>query len=431
MLSSLLDTIKSQFTSKSYWLGSLLPLVLFLFANAVLLSRHSPAATVWLTKADTLTQTTVQYSEILSVVLALGYVLSILSSLMLEFLEGKRFGILKILSPLWYWTQWRRLKDLDEEYDGAVDNKWAIEKRHTEWIEKLKASRREGARSPKGMRRREWYALWISKQFRSKRALGSVLFRRRHGYRIPAALLEKAVVAVAAWLKQFDADMYRRKTLDKAHRDLLDAIQYASDRSQFERIQLLNQRQFHFPGTRPSAQDADAGPFTTSILAPTTMGNIGRTMRSYALTRYQLDLDIFWTRLQSAMQKDGGEQLKNLQDSKAQLDCMVTLCWLCAIFTSFWTVALLRLFPDSTEFEFRAVGLAGALLTFVFYEMACVSYRVFADVMRSSVDLFRFKMLESFHIQLPYGSIEERDLWVRLGDKVGYGERQHFTYKHQ
>jgi hypothetical protein len=35
------------------------------------------------------------------------------------------------------------------------------------------------------------------------------------------------------------------------------------------------------------------------------------------------------------------------------------------------------------------------------------------------------------HLPLPYGSIEERDLWLRLGNSVGYGERGQFTYKHQ
>ncbi len=48
-------------------------------------------------------------------------------------------------------------------------------------------------------------------------------------------------------------------------------------------------------------------------------------MRSYALTRYDFDLNIFWTRLLYTLQKKAGDYYTVVQDRKTQLDCMVTL----------------------------------------------------------------------------------------------------------
>jgi hypothetical protein len=427
MLTSLLDTIKSQFTSKSYWLGSMMPLLLFLFANYLMLLKHSQSMSARLLKAESLTQGAFQYGAILAVILAFAYALSAIDSLMLGLLEGNHLGI---FGGLFYRTQWRKLADLDEAYKEAVLDQRIIRKAQKEWEDKLYGSRLVGAMGRKQMTWGPWVRLWFGvKSFTPRLELAELRFRQRHGLRASPRLLDAVVSAVAAWLIEYHAEAHRGKTLDAAHNDVIDAIQYALDRSQFELVRLLNKRQFHFPGNRPSAADCEPGPSTNSILAPTKMGNIGRTMRSYALIRYQLDLDIFWTRLQSAMQKDGGEFFKNLQDTKAQVDCMVTLVWLTAIFTLYWTVALLRIYPNSTETEFRIVSIGGAILTWAWYEMSCESYRVFADVMRSSVDLFRFKMLELLHMQPPYGSEEERELWVRLGNSAGYGRHEQFTYK--
>jgi len=419
MLTKLLDSITGQFTSKSYWLGSMMPLLLFLFANYAMLLRHSGSVALPLSKAESLAATAFQSSVIVGTILALAYVLSTMSSLMLELLEGKYLGP---VASLLYRTQWSKLAALDEAYKETALDQRAIEKSRTEWEDRLYASRMVGEST--GITTNFWGKLRDAALSRFK--LAPLRFRVRHGLRVEPRLLNDVVLAVADSLSKRKAVMGCE--LDRAHNDVLDAIQYAGDRSQFERIRLLNERQFHFPGIRPSAADGIAGPSTDSILAPTRMGNIGRTMRSYALIRYQLDLDIFWTRLQSAIQKDP-DFLKSLQDTKAQLDFMVTLVWLSLIFTLYWTVALLRIYPNSTELEFRLISIGGVFLTLALYEMSCQSYRVFADVMRSAVDLFRFKMLELLRMPPQYGSEEERDLWLRLGNAVGYGKHERFTYK--
>lgn len=391
-----------------------------------MLLKHSQSVTERLTKAETLAQTAFQYAVILGVILALAYILSATSALMLEVLEGKHLGFLR---GAFYRTQWGRLSNLDAAYKEVwLDQREILEMRSGSESE-LYASRQIGDKSGKPMTSKLWAKLWFSKSFGSRFNLAELRFRYRRGLRVRPDLLVAVVSAVAHWLTQYAAEKAKGKTLDRAHHDVLEAIQYVIDWAQFERIRLLNERQFCFPGNRPSAADGEEGPSTNSILAPTRMGNIGRTIRSYALIRYQLDLDIFWTRLQSAIQKDTGDFLKNLQDTRAQLDCMVTLVWLTSIFTLCWTLALLRVYPTSTDLEFRILGIGGAVLTMTWYGMACQSYRVFADLMRSSVDLFRFKMLDLLHLALPYGSEEERELWRRLGNTIGYADLEQFTYK--
>ncbi len=427
MLSGLLDTIKSQFTSKSYWLGAMMPLLLFLFANGILVHRHAPRLMKWLTSVQGLEATAFVYSLLLAILLAVAYILSILSSPMLQVLEGQH---LPVLSALLYRVQWGRIMRIDREYDRAVGEENLLEKRCPTWKNGLLAARKAGeGKAAPGWKK--WLAELLSNDNGRWTLfhLASVRFRMRHGCRVKVELLEKTVTDLTHLLGRLDADRNVNRTLDAAHADLLNAMQYALDRAQFDRISLLNYRQFHFPGARPSAPEKKKGPSTSSLLAPTSMGNIGRTIRSYALTRYQLDLDILWTRLQSALQKDGAAYFSSLQDSKAQLDCTVTMVWLSAIFTLLWTVALLYFCADSTMMEFRVVGISGTVATIISYWLACSSYRTFADVVRSCVDLFRLKVIDGLSLPQPYGSEEERELWRRVGDAIGYGAREQFKYK--
>ena len=426
MLSSLLETLKSQFTSKSYWLGSMMPLVLFLSANAVMFKIHSQSIWGWINTTGSLSSTALTYSAVLAVILAAAYMLSGLTSLMLEVLEGKHF-----LTSLFFLhgTQWRRLDRLDASYRSTQTYKRSLQPLKSKWLMTLETSREVGSRGGAGMSPKHWISIWFSKDWRERRDLAWLCFTIRHGLRVDFDLLERIVASLAVRLSQYDSDKYPGQTVDYAHDNVIDAIQYAGDWAQFEIVRLANRRQFHFPGTRPSAKDGDTGTSTNRVLAPTKMGNIGRTMRSYALTRYQLDLDIFWTRLQYSLQKDGADYFKALQDTKAQVDCMVTLVWLSAGFTAIWTAALLWVYPDSRQSEFRVVGIGGALVTAAFYWLACQIYGVFADVMRSAVDLFRFNLLQSLRISQPYGSEEERALWVRLGNLIGYETKNNLRLK--
>ena len=423
MLSSLLDTLKTQFTSKSYWLGSMVPLLLFLLANGILVVRHVPSVATSFAKLEGLSVTAIQCSLLLLALLSLAFILSVLTSLMTQVLEGQYIPVLR---GFIYRTQWARLTRLDQRYDRINKDKMELDGKLPAWIGDLGAARKRG----KGKLKMGWWkwhlGFWDEK---GRWCLPAVRFLMRHGFWSPLSVLSPAIIAVSRWLEHYDAGMSAGARLDAAQNDLVDALQFNANFVQYERIRLLNERQFHFPGVRPSTPDQDDGPSTHSILAPTRLGNIGKTMRSYSLSRYNFDLDIFWTRLQSGLQKDGIAYYNSLQDMKAQVDCMVTIVWLSALFTLLWSVLLLQSCISSTELEFRLVAGGGAATTILAYWLACESYSTFADVMRSAVDLFRLKIIDQFSLPAPYGSDEERDLWERLGNAVAFGAREQFRYK--
>jgi len=333
------------------------------------------------------------------------------------------------MGPRWaysllYAGQWRALSRIDQKSKTVFSRQKAIKDAQESWEDLLSRSFHagEGApplSSPEAL-------IWRFGAPGRKMAL--IRCAHRLGWCIKPKRLQKAVNVLAKALTKNKAG--KKGLLSDAVQDLRAAITYALDRYQFEIRRLMHQRQTNFPGVGPLSEDQPEGPSANSILAPTAMGNIGRAMSTYTLMRYQLDLDVFWTRLQNSLQKDAKDYYSVLQDSKVQVDCSVTLFWLSFVFTIFWTPALLWWF-DSTVREFLTVAIAGTVFVVGSYLLACQSYRVFADVMRSSVDLFRFQVLQALHIPLPLGSEAERDLWYRLGGATGFGNREEFEYKHQ
>jgi hypothetical protein len=421
MLTSLLDSIGKQLGSKSYWLASMLPLILFLAASAAV----CPQLAEFLKASGTWDQKTSQYFTGLLILLSLAYLLSTLGSVMLRLLEG-RIGPLSWpwLSKLFCPRIKRQLRKLDRDYRHANDELMKIQKARTNWDATLKSSMLAGKQQP--ALDNAGQASWPTT--RAGKSIADIIALQDGGDFVRFEELDRAVMLLAVELSNHRTGA--SGILADAFIDLQAAIQYAMDRRQFEKRRLYQQRQANFPGVRPTSQDQEQGPVSNSILAPTKMGNIGRTIGTYTLVRYGMDLDIFWSRLQNSLQKDGKEYYTVLSDSKVQVDAMVTLCCLSVVYSIVWTVALL-FFRGTTVRQFLTVGIAGPVCAVAFYALACESYRVFADVLRSCVDLFRFQVLTALHLPLPADSNDEKDLWLRLGVATGFMDPEDFQYQHK
>jgi hypothetical protein len=164
------------------------------------------------------------------------------------------------------------------------------------------------------------------------------------------------------------------------------------------------------------------------------MGNIGGTMRSYAQKHYGFDLEVLWTRLQNASQSSD-KFYAVLQDAKVQLDFFVAITWFAVVTTITWLLLQLLVFRRPAEFLY--IGIVGPVVSVIAYQLSCRAYRVFADLMRSCVDLFRFKVLTDLHLPLPPGLEEEKGVWQDLANLMGYENAQSepgklisVTYKH-
>jgi len=421
MLSALLDSIRTQFGSKSYWLSGMLPLLLFLAASVFTAYPHYPWLLPLLTQAEGWEAKTFKYSLASLLLIVLAYLLSTLSSVLLRLLEG-RIGPLAWLSRFLCPAHRERLRRIDLQYRDAVIAEKKITGRKGAWLTVLKDARALG-RTMHPLTPQEAEA-WPTTD--AGRILDTVRAAHARNQWLEFDKLDEAVTRLANELRAHRAGS--TGVLSEAQFDLEAAIQYARDGREFDKRRLLQQRQTTYPGVRPTSTDQPETPVANNILAPTTLGNIGRTIGTYTLVRYQMDLDIFWTRLQNSLQKDAKEYYAVLQDSKVQVDAMVTLCWASVAYTLLWLSALLTL-PAATARQFLTVGISGTLATMMFYTLACESYRVFAEVMRSSVDLFRFQVLKALSIGLPADTNDEKALWVRLGNATGFLDPEVFQYK--
>ena len=70
------------------------------------------------------------------------------------------------------------------------------------------------------------------------------------------------------------------------------------------------------------------------------MGNIGLSVQSYFLSRYDMNFNFFWTRVQKLLQADDNKFFPVLQEAKAQLDFHVAMLWLSVLFVILWIPVL-------------------------------------------------------------------------------------------
>jgi hypothetical protein len=243
-------------------------------------------------------------------------------------------------------------------------------------------------------------------------AIAVLGIKYRAGHPLGQPELDNAANLFAAVLSSntIPPDAEAGKLLNR-HQDILyELFQYAQDRSWDKASSLFSERQFNFP---------------SSALAPTAMGNVAGSVRSYALSRYSLNLDTFWTRLQKVMQPDPFYTV--LQDAKVQLDFMVAVFWLGLVTAVIWIPVLALTSGNLSLFLF--VAFAGWFGVSSSYGLALRNYQVFADLMRTGVDLFRLPLLKELRAPEPTGSTHEALLWQAVEERMGFGAPFNLTYE--
>ncbi|WP_162538164.1 hypothetical protein [Granulicella sp. WH15] len=426
-------------------MGSLFPVLIFVVSNGAFLYRASDSFRAWLKTFEALTQQATLVTLILAVMVVSAYVLSGISSVLLEILEGKHWPV-SWFNRLSYRFQRMRLRSLKKAYWDcflAFDAvKFGLEgdpsKSIPGWVEKLDNSKKALAAAairptPSPYPTNAWQRLTYRCRPSFPKPVISAMLKirgcREAGLPIPASLLEAAVDGLAPVLSSGTDSSESMSTLSEDCDYLIESIYFSRDRYQAERIRLFNLRRFFYPVDLDADKEQSA-----IILAPTRMGNIGRTMRSYAQKHYGFDLDVLWTRLQNASQSSD-KFYTILQDAKVQLDFFVATTWFAAITTLTWCVLQVAVFRVAIDFVYTAV--AGPIIILIAYRLSCRSYGIFADLMRSCVDLFRFKVLTDLHLPLPLGLEEEKKAWQDLANVMGYenlrgdgGRPISVTYKH-
>lgn len=164
-----------------------------------------------------------------------------------------------------------------------------------------------------------------------------------------------------------------------------------------------------------------------SGIMPTELGNLTQATAVYGMLRYGFSVEFGWSRLQQVLQKDSA-RIAPLQDVKSNFDAVITLFWLIAATTIGWGIYLAFQFSLGM---FLLVAIGGGVACELLYRTAVASYAAFGELLRSSIDLFRFDLLKALHLPLPAGRHEEEGLWLRLRKQTEFGEAADLRYDHQ
>lgn len=412
MLGTLLEKL-GTLLPKNFLIAIFLPMLLFASANGAMLYWTSADFREWGQRVfafDAGEQALVGFALLVALTLS-AYIFSTLNLFLRQVLEGEYLGLQ--LKGRLIAGQQRRLDEKEKVRKDARKQRRKLRRVAEPWILKLKQARAEGEKKdalcdyPEGNSTSEKVAELSGKKGRHES--------------IDLNKLEEAVELLIKDLEKSSVDQRKPEAPDLQdklrlagdHNALYEVIYFALSYAENEYSASFNDKEFNYSSYK---------------LAPTSMGNIAESVRGYARSRYSLNLDPFWLRMQKIIQSD--EQFYAvLLDAKTQLDFLISLFWLTALFTTIWVIALVAW--RGSLVLFLVIGIGGPLLLVLWYRIALQNYQAFADLLRASIDLYRLKLLDALHIRLPNGTAQERQIWTDLNQIIGFGDDEtKVSYKH-
>jgi hypothetical protein len=401
MLGTLLDKLVSLL-SKNLIIGSI-PLFAFLFFNGLMLYRVSYHFQQWTARyffsQDLVRQALLSFAFLIVIVI-LTYVLFSLNSLLREILEGKHLPF-AFLANAFSQRFRERLSELEKQMQLARKKLRDLRTKDREWQISLRAAYQAGTAVQQCT-------------YQRSNDLTHLLDRSRRNAEVTLEDLTPVVDAMQLSLQTNNPELLNNAAsgnLDIDSGEVQRLVRYAVDKAQGNYARLMAEYQFDYAGEE---------------VAATRMGNISRIAPHYATSRYSLNLDIFWTRLQKVVQADTNFY-SAFQDAKLQLDFLIALLWYTLIFTLTWVIAL-PLLREAKNW-FLLIAFAGPLVTYVWYRIALQTYRAFSDLLRASVDLYRLDLLNTLRIPLPASAEEERLIWERLERRIVYNEHSNMVLR--
>ena len=403
MLSTVLDQLTNYF-SKYFLIGSFFPVLFATVINGVLAYIRFPGfRSIIAHYPEQSTASEVYYTLTVLIVLAVAaYLLSTIRQYLQEILEGEhwpRVARLVLTDPLLE-RQNARLRKCEDDLETVRRGRRQIRAAAPKLIAALAEAR--GAGKEKGGP--------PTYDPQTARALADLQHARDRGTLIETSALSATVSSFVSALSTGDAA--KDLALDRAQQRLVAIILYANARWDEAYIAAFDRRRALFGDT---------------AVRPTRFGNIAATIRSYAASRYSMNLEAFWTRLQPIMQQKEAS-FEDLQQSKTRLDFMVMMFWLMVVTALVWLVLIAVTGYGITLF--LAVAVAGPMVAWLWYSLAITNYIAFAQTVRSAIDLNRFDLLRALHVPLPAGLEQERQLWDSLNQLTQHGESPPLVYEH-
>lgn len=398
MLTAVLDRLTSL-TSKAFIIGAFVPVLAFAFLNGVVLYLGFGWFRAWAEPQISVAARAFDLVAVLVGLAVVAYVLSSLSAFLQQVLEGQHLWHGSWLADRLRRAQLRSYQELRAQYREARDAVVRTTKAKSVWTKRLLEAAERGSQEHRGHNAYDGLA------GPAPAALARLRRHQRKAKPLAITDLEEAVVQLSAALA--GNDVTTGPTALSQHRlDLLMLFDYAEDEWAERELALANRLRARFG---------------TGAVAATAFGNVGRSMQSYAFSRYRLDLTTFWSRLQPLVQKHQ-EFYGGLQDAKVQLDFLVLCAFLSAFSTAVWLVVL----PiwAGAWWLLLAVAVLGVVLTRLFYLAATENYVAFGELVRSSIDLYRFDLVDALRMPRPGSLRDERLLWDTLRRVSAAGQEE-------
>jgi hypothetical protein len=391
MFTTLLSNLQTLISSR-FLVASFFPTMAFWFSHATMLFLLNAPFREYVRSniGQTAGLTAVITAAALIWVALSAYAAFALLPTIQSLMEGNWYPwIVAIFAP----SQMNHFEQLDHEIAenlklrGAFGTTAAGQTRAKAWQDALRTARRAG----NGVPNNDYTDI-----AQSAKEVAKLASLRRRSRAILGTSIDSAVARLTLDLRVNNADLPGPGgdfALEATRKLLWDLIAYADQYAVTQYRSLVTKRQFNF-GSLP--------------LAPTRMGNVAKTVQSYAIGRYDFNFELLWSRLQVLAQKDK-DFGPLLQAAKTQLDFLISCSALTFLWALPWSIWLY--FTSGPALVFLGVAICGPLVGYVWYLVAVAQYRTLADLLRSSIDLFRFDLLTALHYPQPDGVKEERDIW--------------------
>ena len=389
MWTTLLGNIASWF-SKTFFVGSFLPVSVYLLLNGVIAYFLFESFHTW---ADANFLASDAYSKFgIGVIMFLGVVVvaqvfTALNNSLRRLLEG-RWPVL--LVNLFSGLEGLRRYRIEKGIAAAAKLQSLLSKeQELSWKKDLAAASAEGRNT----------VLCFVVDHNFAKTMSRLRSLRDRNQIIPYETLEDGFTKLEVALRRYDprkkcGDRY---LLSELHEEFVRIVALAREHAEVEHLRLHTEKLLTFGQT----------------LGPTRMGNIANAVQSFTARRYGCNFDLFWSNLQMTLEKDK-DVYATLTEAKTMLDFHVACTWLTALSFLLWTGILWSGSPQ--RLWFTIVALLGPLLCYLIYRVATAQYRSFADVVMTSFDMYRFELLSRLHVALPSDSEDERRIWEALGD---------------
>jgi hypothetical protein len=167
-------------------------------------------------------------------------------------------------------------------------------------------------------------------------------------------------------------------------------------------------------------------PKEAARVGPTVLANLGLAHEDHIYTRYGINIEVLWPAISRIVRGDA-QFSPTLDEAQIRLDFSVSMATAAMIYTGLWATVLLT--QRMGWLAFALVTTLGPIVATAFYRMTVWNaYGFFASV-RSAVELFRFDVLKSLHIGLPWNTKNERAIWSEVTGLEELGEGS-ITYLH-